>query len=42
MPGASLEEVLVLMLLHVATALVCIGLLTTLTRTPARARAQAR
>lgn len=31
-PGASLEEVLVLMLLHVATALVCVVLLTTLTR----------
>ena len=36
MPGSSIEEVLVLMLLHVATAMVCIVLLTTLTRTPAR------
>jgi hypothetical protein len=32
LPGAPLEQVLVLMLLHVATAVVCIVLLTTLTR----------
>jgi hypothetical protein len=36
MPGSSIEEVLVLMLLHVATAVVCIVLLTTLARLPAR------
>lgn len=35
MPGMPLEQVLVLMLLHVATFLVCVVLLTTLTRKPA-------
>ena len=40
LPAAPVEQVLVLMLLHVATAAVCIGLLTTLTRrrTPAPAQ----
>ncbi|HET7092766.1 MAG TPA: hypothetical protein VFI22_04785, partial [Thermomicrobiales bacterium] len=38
LPGAPLEQVLVLMLLHVATAVVCIVLLTTLTRKAAPAR----
>jgi hypothetical protein len=33
-PALPLEQVLVLMLLHAATAVVCIVLLTTLTRTP--------
>ena len=33
-PGLALEQVLVLMLLHVATAVVCILMLTTLTRQP--------
>ncbi|HEU0115542.1 MAG TPA: hypothetical protein VFQ80_12740, partial [Thermomicrobiales bacterium] len=37
LPGAPLEQVLVLMLLHVATAVVCIVLLTTLTRKSAPA-----
>jgi len=31
----TVEQVLVLMLLHVATAVVCVVLLTTLTRQPA-------
>jgi hypothetical protein len=35
LPGAPLEQVLVLMLLHIAAAVVCIVLLTTLTRKPA-------
>jgi hypothetical protein len=34
--GLPWERVLVLMLLHVATAIVCVALLTTLTRVPAR------
>jgi hypothetical protein len=40
MPAMSSEQVLVLMLLHVATFAVCVTLLTTLTRRPARARAR--
>jgi hypothetical protein len=36
--GMPLEQVFVLMLLHVATAAVCIVVLTTLTRTPVRVR----
>jgi hypothetical protein len=36
MPAMALEHVLVLMLLHVATFAVCVGLLTTLTRKPVR------
>ena len=38
-PGLPLEQVLVLMLLHVATAAVCVLLLTTLTRQPDAAEA---
>jgi hypothetical protein len=37
--SASIEQVLVLMLLHLATALVCVVLLTTLTRKPVQALA---
>ena len=40
-PGASIEQVLVLMLLHITTAVACVVLLTTLTRTPERRFAQA-
>ncbi len=36
LPGLPWERVLILMLLHTATAIVCIVLLTTLTREPAR------
>ena len=38
LPGLPWEQVLILMLLHVATAVVCIVLLTTLTRDPAARR----
>src|SRR5215218_1288922 len=38
LPGLSWNQVLVLMLLHTATAVVCILLLTTLTRQPAAAQ----
>jgi hypothetical protein len=38
LPGLPWERVLILMLLHVATAVVCIVLLTTLTRVPAADR----
>lgn len=36
LPGLPWDRVLILMLLHVATAVVCVGLLTTLTREPAQ------
>jgi hypothetical protein len=38
MPGTSLEEVIVLIVLHVATFAVCVVLLTTLSRKPAISR----
>jgi hypothetical protein len=38
LPGMPWDQVLVLMVLHVATAMVCIVLLTTLTREPAGSR----
>jgi hypothetical protein len=38
LPGMPWDQVLVLMVLHVATAIVCIVLLTTLTREPSRSR----
>jgi hypothetical protein len=42
LPGLPWERVLILMLLHTATAVVCIVLLTTLTREPAEADGRAR
>ncbi len=41
LPGLPWDRVLILMLLHVATAVVCIVLLTTLTRQPAARRVDA-
>lgn len=42
LPGLSWERVLILMLLHTATAVVCITLLTTLTRDPALMKTRGR
>jgi hypothetical protein len=42
LPGLPWERVLILMLLHTATAVVCIVLLTTLTRDPSAAERESR